>query len=190
MRPVLNELDLRMIPWMVYPFDKSSSVKYEPSWPVIPVMSAFFISSHWRESEAYWTWWCRPSPLGRGRREAPGEGTRFGKTCHLHPPTYVICQMRILRGVREGCVRRPHLDGHSGTCLQWPGRWLHSVGFPDSRRARHTKTPGSDIRGRSWVPNRSRAAIHRTHGRAVPGHNTRRPGFFAEKEGKDRFQEA
>src|SRR5437762_1877955 len=44
MRPVLNELDLRMIPWMVYPFDKSSSVKYEPSWPVIPVMSAFFIS--------------------------------------------------------------------------------------------------------------------------------------------------
>src|SRR6266567_1913305 len=44
MRPVLNELDLRMIPWTVYPFDKSSSVKYEPSWPVIPVTSAFFIS--------------------------------------------------------------------------------------------------------------------------------------------------
>src|SRR5207247_3823712 len=44
MRPVLNELDLRMIPWTVYPFDNSSSVKYEPSWPVIPVTSAFFIS--------------------------------------------------------------------------------------------------------------------------------------------------
>src|SRR5262249_37346452 len=69
-------------------------------------------------------------------------------------------------------------------------QWLHSVGFPDSRHARHTKTPGSDTRERSWVPNRSRAAFHRTHGRAAQGRNTRRPGFFAGTEGKDRFREA
>jgi hypothetical protein len=30
----------RTMPCTTYPLDESSSVRYEPSWPVIPVMSA------------------------------------------------------------------------------------------------------------------------------------------------------
>ena len=41
---MLNELDRRMIPCTTYPFSNSSSVRYDPSCPVIPVMRATFSS--------------------------------------------------------------------------------------------------------------------------------------------------
>src|ERR1041385_8655326 len=41
MRSVLNELLRRTTPWTIYPFASSSSARYDPSWPVIPVISAF-----------------------------------------------------------------------------------------------------------------------------------------------------
>src|SRR4051795_2116492 len=40
MRCVLNEEERRMTPWTSYPFSSSSSARYEPSCPVMPVMSA------------------------------------------------------------------------------------------------------------------------------------------------------
>src|SRR5580765_5179130 len=43
MRFVLNVLARRMIPWTSYPLESSSSARYEPSCPVIPVISARFI---------------------------------------------------------------------------------------------------------------------------------------------------
>src|SRR5207244_1472732 len=45
MRPVLKELERRTTPWTSYPFSTSSSARYEPSWPVTPVMRAVFISA-------------------------------------------------------------------------------------------------------------------------------------------------
>jgi hypothetical protein len=41
-REVLKVLARRMRPWTSYPFDRRSSARYEPSWPVTPVISAFF----------------------------------------------------------------------------------------------------------------------------------------------------
>src|SRR5436190_16226154 len=41
MRAVLNVLARRMMPWTSYPFSRSSSARYDPSCPVIPVISAF-----------------------------------------------------------------------------------------------------------------------------------------------------
>src|SRR6266849_4801335 len=41
-RPVLKVLARRMMPCTSKPLDNSSSARYEPSCPVIPVMSAFF----------------------------------------------------------------------------------------------------------------------------------------------------
>ena len=43
MRPVLNEEERRRMPCTSYPFDKRNSARKEPSWPVIPVIKAFFI---------------------------------------------------------------------------------------------------------------------------------------------------
>src|SRR5229473_1470452 len=40
MRPVLIDDDLRMSPCTSYPFSNRSSARYEPSWPVIPVIRA------------------------------------------------------------------------------------------------------------------------------------------------------
>lgn len=42
---VLNVEARRMSPWTSYPLASSSSARYEPSCPVIPVMSARFIRS-------------------------------------------------------------------------------------------------------------------------------------------------
>ena len=42
MRPVLNDEQRRMMPQTSYPFSSSNSARYEPSWPVMPVISAFF----------------------------------------------------------------------------------------------------------------------------------------------------
>ena len=41
-RPVLKELERRIIPYTSYPFAKSNSARYDPSWPVMPVIRAFF----------------------------------------------------------------------------------------------------------------------------------------------------
>src|SRR5580765_3145635 len=41
-RPVLNELDRRIMPYTSYRFSSSNSARYDPSWPVIPVISALF----------------------------------------------------------------------------------------------------------------------------------------------------
>ena len=40
MRPVLNDDERRMTPQTSYPFESKSSQRYEPSCPVIPVISA------------------------------------------------------------------------------------------------------------------------------------------------------
>ena len=40
-----SELDRRTMPWTRYPFSRRSSARYEPSWPVMPVMSAVFNAS-------------------------------------------------------------------------------------------------------------------------------------------------
>ena len=37
---MLNVDARRIRPWTVYPFSSSSSARYEPSWPVIPVITA------------------------------------------------------------------------------------------------------------------------------------------------------
>jgi hypothetical protein len=39
-RPVLKDDERRMIPWTSYPFSIRNSARYEPSCPVMPVMSA------------------------------------------------------------------------------------------------------------------------------------------------------
>src|SRR4030042_28378 len=39
-RPVLNVEARRMMPWTSYPFESMNSARYEPSWPVMPVISA------------------------------------------------------------------------------------------------------------------------------------------------------
>src|SRR5260370_1116352 len=39
-RPVLKVLARRTRPWTSYPFSRSSSARYEPSWPVMPVTRA------------------------------------------------------------------------------------------------------------------------------------------------------
>lgn len=50
MRSVLNVEDRRTKPKTSYPLSNKNSARYEPSCPVIPVMSAFFIAeSHYRE---------------------------------------------------------------------------------------------------------------------------------------------
>src|SRR5688572_30546894 len=50
MRSVLNVEERRIMPWTLYPLASSSSVKYEPSCPVIPVMSAHFAMREFRVS--------------------------------------------------------------------------------------------------------------------------------------------
>ncbi len=50
MRPVENELERRIRPWTSYPLSSSSSARYEPSWPVIPVISARLGSLNGRPS--------------------------------------------------------------------------------------------------------------------------------------------
>ena len=40
MRDVLNDELRRMMPQTLYPLASSSSVRYEPSWPVMPVIRA------------------------------------------------------------------------------------------------------------------------------------------------------
>src|SRR6266849_9451949 len=42
MRPRFNVDERRTTPWTSYPFASKSSARYEPSWPVIPVISAVF----------------------------------------------------------------------------------------------------------------------------------------------------
>src|SRR5437763_7874924 len=42
MRPVFNDDERRTMPWTTYPFAISNSARYEPSCPVMPVMSAVF----------------------------------------------------------------------------------------------------------------------------------------------------
>src|SRR5690348_13654232 len=42
MRSKLTVLERRTMPMTVYPFERSNSAKYEPSWPVMPVISARF----------------------------------------------------------------------------------------------------------------------------------------------------
>src|SRR5207245_6275560 len=40
MRPAFKVDERRTTPWTSYPLARRSSARYEPSWPVIPVMSA------------------------------------------------------------------------------------------------------------------------------------------------------
>ena len=50
MRSVLKVLERLIRPWTSYPLLKSSSAKYDPSCPVMPVRKAFFIfASRWRK---------------------------------------------------------------------------------------------------------------------------------------------
>ena len=48
MRDVLNVEARRIRPWTMYPFSRSNSARYDPSWPVIPVISAVFASDTFR----------------------------------------------------------------------------------------------------------------------------------------------
>src|ERR1035438_7181375 len=46
-RPVLK-LDERLLtPWTSYPSARRNSARYDPSWPVIPVIKAFFMVVRW-----------------------------------------------------------------------------------------------------------------------------------------------
>jgi hypothetical protein len=40
MRSKVSVLERRAIPMTLYPFESSSSARYDPSWPVIPVIKA------------------------------------------------------------------------------------------------------------------------------------------------------
>ena len=40
MRSVLKRLARRMMPWTWYPLSSKNRARYEPSWPVTPVISA------------------------------------------------------------------------------------------------------------------------------------------------------
>src|SRR6266852_5844721 len=42
MRAVLKDEERRLMPCTSYPFFRSDSARYEPSWPVIPVINAIF----------------------------------------------------------------------------------------------------------------------------------------------------
>src|SRR5215472_13272227 len=60
MRLVLNVEARRMIPWTSYPLASKNSARYEPSCPVMPVTSAFFIrilrQNVGRSCQSAWAW--------------------------------------------------------------------------------------------------------------------------------------
>src|SRR5512135_1898313 len=67
-RPVLNVEARRMMPWTSYPFESRNSTRYDPSWPVTPVMSALGM----RVSPG-----ARSGPLLRGHENVSRNGGEF-----------------------------------------------------------------------------------------------------------------
>src|SRR5579884_2209104 len=95
-RSVLKLLDRRFSPWTSYPLCKSSSAKYEPSWPVIPVMSARFM---WKWSDNRVHILRHTNTLGRGARQPRQYSTAIVDLQYNIIEPYILYARRGVKGV-------------------------------------------------------------------------------------------
>src|SRR6185437_4553378 len=116
MRFVLNVLARRIIPWTSYPLESSNSARYEPSCPVIPVISARFICDLFCPLFSH-------GSVGKGLSICSWRDTSFYKPCQelqRNANSLVLCgrcpfafrKNRFFLGV--GFVANSQLLGHLG----------------------------------------------------------------------------
>src|SRR5216683_5034273 len=74
MRPRFNVDERRTTPCTSYPFASRSSARYEPSWPVMPVISAVLVMG---SREVYWLW-NAPTRLRFAQPTSPRAGRGMG----------------------------------------------------------------------------------------------------------------
>src|SRR5580704_3048152 len=101
MRSKFTVLERRTMPMTVYPLERRNSARYEPSWPVTPVMSARFA--------------IRSRLLDRHQRASAGSS--HGRPYCVQVPTACMISFRLGGG-----------DGVSVEAAKWAGA-LRTLGF-------------------------------------------------------------